>query len=172
MFSVLYLGNIIVKRGLQSVWAILTLCPWCCTSHGQYLKLDFPSAHSSFQWPIHVAFFYYLPWVSIAVSTWFLWLHYIVWKRVDSSNMALHYAASLPSNPWNIEIINHVWYYFFWFILCSVRESIIWFWRYHSIFTILINEVIESFTLYMWYKIQVQHMLCFLSKWSTICLIF
>lgn len=71
MFSVLYLGNIIVKHGLHSVWAILTLCPWCCSSHGQYLKLDFPSAHSSFQWPMHVAVFYYLPWVSIAVSTWF-----------------------------------------------------------------------------------------------------
>lgn len=59
----------------------------------------------------------------------------------------------LPSNPWNIEIINHIWYYFFWFILCSVRESIIWLWRLHSIFIMLTNEVIESFTLYMWCKI-------------------
>lgn len=59
----------------------------------------------------------------------------------------------LPRNPWNIEIINHVWYYFFWFILCSVRESIIWLWRLHSIFIILTNEVIEPFTLYMWCKI-------------------
>lgn len=151
MFHILSLGNIVVKNGLPRVWAVLTLCPWYYSSHAQYIKLDFPLflGHSNDQCML-LSFLFSLSIYCSFNLIFMTLLHCLIKSWLQQHGPTLCCLITQQSlKYWNYK---SCFILPFWFIICSVRESIIWLWRLHSIFTILTNEVIESFTLYMWYK--------------------